>query len=282
MAQPVKASQLHEEPINALFYGGVGVGKTHLLRSLGPDGAIVSTGEGLATLHGLNDAESPDIFQVRESPIDAKTGIFKEAKGFDDVTVVLDEIIAGKHGRYTKIALDDATFFSKLARNKAVEMNMQTNKSKTLSEARSTGVLNMSVQDYGAEMNVIDWFLFTYIPIFREHGIHFFLIAHEKISYNKPERIGDPATIRSIGPAFTGQSFVDQVTAYFDLVWHVTRRSRLDKGKPVIESAYRTETNGIITAKTRYRGAFKDVIVNPTIPEIIALCHSGNTPTNQA
>lgn len=271
-----KADELEFDCVIMTAYGPIGSGKTFFGASGGKGSIIISVGEGLATLQSpsyrARFIEYPDVIIVRESPIDVKTGIFKQATGFDEVTDAFD--IAIKAG-YTSITLDDATFFSRLAKNLAIELNSAGGKSQTLNTARETGHVDLVIQDFGREITLIDGFLSTYIPIFRANKINFIMLAHERKEFEKVKdekgriKVGERGELVKVYPAFTGQTFPEAVTSYFDEVWNFRTESRLVKGVKTITSHAKTSPDVVITTKTRYGGLFNPTEINPTIPDVV-------------
>lgn len=236
------------ESVTCLFYGGAGTGKTDFCGSIGNRGLFINTGAGTETIKQRYDC---DIIDISEE-VDPKTGIFKEAKAFDMVTEVIDWAFTQE--KYKVIALDDATYFNRFARNRALEITKQHKGSQSLDISRKEGVITMAIGDFGVEMSAVEWFLSTYIPQFKSRGIHFILTAHERLFYNKASKPGEVATVRKTCPAFTGQSFPDTIPGFFDIVWRFEAAGGGDRIK------YRALTAGDedTTAKTRYRDIFAE------------------------
>jgi hypothetical protein len=252
LPEPIRANDVpDEESVLLLLYGASGCGKTRFCISGGDRTLIINTGNGLATL-GSPDVKklgNPLIVNVFEE-YDPKTGIFKTAKAFDMVCDILDKYITDPN--IDTICIDDATFLNKLANNKALEINNAESKSKSLLASSKHGLIMMAVQDWGTQMNIIDWFLATYTPQFKKAGKHFILTAHERLTFKKGEKIGDAPELIKVTPGFVGQTFPDNVPAYFDWVWHAESVS----GGESIRYRFRTVGDETLIAKTRQGGVF--------------------------
>lgn len=254
-----------------LFYGPAKSGKTDLIGSVGSSGLIINTGQGIDTLKSpsfkARQLKSgygfPDVLDVIEK-IDPSTGIFAKAEAFDMVTDMMDWGLS--QPKYKTIIIDDATFLNRLARNKAIELNDMGNKSKSLDASRRVGMLIMAIQDFGTEMGIIEWFLGTYIPLFKQAGKHLVLTAHDRIIWNPPDKKSGEQTIKKVIPAFTGKSFPDNIAGFFDFVWHTGTVGAADQMK------YRFETKGneLLTAGDRWGGVFDAIEYNLRFPDILA------------
>lgn len=259
-----------------LLWGPAKSGKTEFCGSVGEGGLIINTGQGVQTLASpgfkVRNPSSIDIVDVAEE-VDEKTGIFKTAEGFNRVCELVDWALL--EPKYKTICIDDATFFTRLARNRALEINDAMGKSKSLSQSRAQGIMMMAVQDFGTEMGAIEWFLGTYIPLFKKAKKNFILTAHERHFFNKPEGIGAPRTIRKTVPAFTGEAFPDTVSAFFDLVWHFKNTG---SGEGIHYRVY-TKGNEEDPSGDRYSGLFNVIEENLNWPKTIERIKAGKLIT---
>jgi hypothetical protein len=266
------------ESITLLLYGASGKGKTRFLGTAGDDTLIIETGAGLETLLSpdfkAKFKSNPKIAFVEEE-IDPKTGIFKSADAFDKVTDLLDLALADP--TIKTVAVDDATFLQYFANNKALDINKDTNRSKTIDQARKIGIPLMAIQDFGTQMKIIEWFLATYIPQFKRAGKNFILTAHERLTFEKGDKVGDLATISKITPGFIGQSFPDTVPAFFDWVW----RAESVSGGESIKYRFRTVGDEKLIAKTRHAGVFKALDDDCNWQSLIARFHKAYENSTQ-
>lgn len=245
------------ESVVMLAYGAAGTGKTQFCGTA-EKALLINTGSGVETILGQSKVKIIDVSEI----VDEKSGIFKSALAFDKVCEIIDW---GLTQDFQTIIVDDATFLIKFARNRALEINADTGKSQSLATSRAQGISMMAIQDFGTEMGVIEWFLATYVPLFKAAKRNFILTAHERYFYGKKEKPSDPPTIRKTVPAFTGQAFPDTIPAFFDLVWRFKTVGSMDGVK------YRAYTAGSEdeAGKSRYKGIFKSIEENPTFPDVL-------------
>lgn len=278
---PVQFQVLDEikpwESVIMLYYGGSGVGKSVFVGTAGPRTLIINIGNGITPLlsgwarkkyysQGL-----PIVATIGEEK-DRKTGFFVAADAFDKVKTAIDWAMDKFPDRFDTIAVDDATALKAFAMNKGLELNEDFMRSKTAAQAKTEknyGAFVPAVQDYGAEMELIDNFVADTVKFCREEKKHFLLTAHERFTY-KPlkdqsgKKIGEE--IDKTRPGFTGRTFPDEITAHFDLVW---RAEAIRTGGGVIYRA-QTEDRMNIKAKTRYPEVFKDPEQFPNFLNIVA------------
>lgn len=246
------------ESISLLLYGKSGSGKTRLAGTLGDRTLYISCGEGEETLKSVEfkrfHKSNPILLDPHETLNDA--GIPDNAIALDTICTLIDEYLLKHSEHFDSIVIDDLTFLRKFAMFKALDINQALGKSKTKKEILERfDVIIPAVQDYGVEMNIIEWFISTYVQITKAAKKHFIVLAHEKIFYDKPKTIGEAGGVRKVGIAITGQAFPDTIPLLFDEVWHT---ETIGGGETTV---YRVRTQGdeIITAKSRHGGTF-----NPT------------------
>lgn len=268
---PVEFQRLDEIPahesITMLLYGGSGTGKTVFVGSAGPRTLIINIGDGIITLQSawakakFYREGMPIIATIREER-DPATGMFKAADAFDKVKKSIEWGMDNFTDQFDTIAVDDATQLRAFAMNKGLEINEDFDRSKTLAKGKVAGGFVPAVQDFGAEMDLIEDFVATTISFCKEEKKHFILTAHErhifkKVRDNTGRVIGDE--IDKIRPGFTGKTFPDDITMYFDLVWNV---ESVRTGQGTIYRAY-TEDAMVRKAKSRYPKVFQPVEVWP-------------------
>jgi hypothetical protein len=268
---PVEFKTLDEMPahesVTMLYYGGSGTGKTMFVGSAGPRTLIINIGDGLTTIQSEFARKAfykngfPIVATIREK-IDPKTGLFEAADAFDQVKNSIEWAMDHFADRFDTIAVDDATQLRSFAMNKGLELNDEWDRSKTLAKGKVQGGYILAVQDYGAEMDLIEKFVAQTISFCKNEKKHFILTAHErhifkKVRDNTGKVIGEE--IDKIRPGFTGKTFPDDITNYFDLVW------RAEAVRAGGKSVYRcnTEDTAQIKAKSRYPGLFKNPEVWP-------------------
>lgn len=250
------------ESVVQLIYGPAGVGKTEYCGTAGSRAGIINCGLGLVTLQSPGFKKrhpnvNPEIETIVEEAIP------DEATAFDEVCDKADLLLDNKD--VDTFIVDDVTALRRFAMNKALEINQSTKKSDSLNKSRKLRAQIIAVQDYGIEMDLIAKFVITYIGICKEKKKNFILVAHERVSYNKPSQIGAPPTVNSIRPGFTGQTFPDEITGHFDLVWHFENQGA---GERVLYKA-RTVGDSNLVAKTRWGGLFPVLIDNPNFQDVV-------------
>ena len=254
--------------ITMFGYGASGTGKTFFAGTIGSDGLIISVGDGHNTLASPTFQNliknPPKIIKVKET-YNKETGIFDSAQAFDEVSDIMDWAIDS--GKFKTICVDEMTALQKVARNKALEVNLASGKSQSLSTSKRYGYILAAIQDYGAEMSMIEQFIATYTSVCNAKMINLILLGHERYVFKKlGDKIGDPEVLDKIRLGITGKTFPDTIPNAFDLVW---RFEVLDANpKPIFRA--RTVGNDSLIAKTRWGGLFEQYVKSPNFLEIEA------------
>lgn len=245
-----------------LVYGPSGSGKTEYCGTAGSRAGIVNCGLGIVTLQSKGfKSRHPNVNPIVETVIEE--AIPDKAEGFDKVCDLADKFLDDPE--IDTLIIDDVTALRRFALNKGLEINQSTGKSQSLGTSRAKEAIIIAVQDYGIEMSLVEQFVITYAGLCREKNKHFLLIAHERVTYNKPAQIGGVATVNSIRPGFTGQTFPDSVTGHFDLVWHMECQGSGDR---ILYKA-RTAGDSALVAKTRWSGLFPVLVDNPNFLKVV-------------
>ena len=275
---PVQFEMLDETPdyesVTMLAYGGSGTGKTMLVGSAGPRTLIVNIGDGLTTIKGpfckkkFYSQGMPIIATIHEER-DPETLFFKSADAFQKVQKSIEWAMDKFPDRFDTIAVDDATQLRAFAFNLGLELNKEFDRSKTLQKGKEVGGFIPAVQDFGAEMDLIENFVAETISFCKDEKKHFILTAHErhifkKVRDNSGKVVGEE--LDKIRPGFTGKTFPDDITNYFDLVWNL---EAIRTGQGAVFRA-NTIDGAKIKAKSRYPGVFKDVEPWPDFQKILA------------
>ncbi len=279
-AAPVVFQTLDEmkphESVTLLLYGGSATGKTWFVATAGPRTLIINIGDGLATIQSqvvkkkFYQDGMPIVATIHEER-DPTTGMFLTATALDQVMRAIDWAMDKFPDRFDTIAVDDATQLRSFAMNKGLELNQDFDRSKTLEKARKEknfGAFVPAIQDYGAEMDLIELFIAETMTLCKKEKKHFILTAHERHTY-KPmkdmsgKKIGEE--LDKIRPGFTGKTFPDDITNYFDLVW---RMEALQTGQGPVHRAQTADSKGI-KAKSRYPGVFSALETYPNFLSIV-------------
>lgn len=274
---PVEFMTLDEMPasdsVTMLYYGGSGTGKTMFVGSCGPRTLLINIGNGLTTIQSDFAKKKWDtgkmIVATIHEEMDRATGLFKAADAFDKVKNSIEWAMDNFADRFDTIAVDDATQLRAFAMNKGLELNEDFQRSKTLAQGKKKGGYILAVQDYGAEMDLIDKFVAETVSFCKSERKHFILTAHERHIFKK---VRDPSgkvtgeELDRIRPGFTGKTFPDDITNYFDLVW---RAEVVRSGSEGVHRAY-TNDSKTIKAKSRYPGVFSNPEIWPEWGKLMA------------
>lgn len=254
------------EPTKGILFGGAGSGKTWTAGTCGDRCLYLNVGDGILTL------KSP-LFQQK---VGAKPIIWPKSQEdwykipdlekFDATCEAIEWFIDHKRQDIDFIVLDDASVFNYLAHLKGLQLSNEYNRSKTLDKYKKSesGIFLPGIQDFGAEIKMVEWFVSYHLGLFAQHGINFWMLAHERRSFTKKlNKDGEPiagveSDLKDIKPGFTGQTFPDNIVRYFDFVWYMEN---------VSAGVYRAKTQGddVIKAKTRFNGVFKYIEKNPNL-----------------
>lgn len=250
-----------------LIYGANGTGKTALCGTAGDRALFINIGQGIKTLqspwfkskYGYN----PIVVSINEE-FDAH-GIFKTATLYDRICDAIDDGITNFSDQFDYIIIDDASALNMAAMHKGLEFNKSSRKSQTLDEIRRLGIMFAAVQDYQAEMNLVEQFIIGTINLCKQHNKHFVLTAHTRETFVKGDKIGELPKLHSIRPGFTGQTFPDSIPAEFDNVFFM---ECVGGGS---NRVYRATTEGHekLIAKSRWGGVFKTTEPNPNLQELV-------------
>lgn len=244
-----------------LVYGPSKAGKTYFAGTAGARTLFINVGDGLETL--LSPAftnKYPDSAKMITVDVSDSESV---ADAFDKTCMAIDQALSKFPDQFDTVVLDEATAFRKFALNKAMDLNSaQRTTSKRAS--RTDTFVKAEVGDYGVEMDMIEWFLGTYIPLFKKEKKNFLMLAHDRQIYGKPPRIGEEAPLIKIVPGFTGKTFPDKVPAYFDDVWRMEVAGGVNK-----EYRLRTAGDDVKLSGSRHGGIFKDKEPNPNFLEML-------------
>lgn len=249
-----------------LYYGASGSGKTYFAGTAGGRTLFVNSGDGMETLLSpaftsrYPEAKQMIVVDVREyNPKSTE-------QAFDIVTKAVNHALNNFADQFDNIVMDEATAFRRFAINKAMQLNTAMRVNQSGRGDRLKEFAKPDIGDYGTEMQMIEWFLGQYIPLFKERGKNFIMLAHERQIYGKPAKIGDEAPLKRVVPGFTGKTFPDVVPAYFDDVW---RAEVIGSGT---NKVYRARTAGstIELGKSRHGGVFGTVEPDPNFLKLLA------------
>jgi hypothetical protein len=267
---PVVFKRLHTyKPGEAwilMYYAQSKAGKTFFAGTAGPRTLYINIGDGIETLMApafttrYPDAKDMIIVDIRETN---PQGV---AEAFDRVCDAIDYALANFPDKFDTVVLDEATAFRKYAMNKATELNTEARTRGAARAKRTEDFVKPDIGDYGTEMQMIEWFLGTYIPKFKEVNKNFIMLAHERQVFAKPGKIGDEPVLKKIQPGFTGKTFPDTVPAYFDDVWH---GEVVGGGNNVVYRARTAGDEGEVGG-SRHGGIFSIVEPDPNFLKMLA------------
>lgn len=239
------------DPTIACFYGPIGSGKSHFLMTGGDDMVILAPPNRLTTLKALQRLKLSDpIVEIMHRDAD-----ISKANSFDKYSDVMDSYLDDPKKRPRTIAIDELDHLRKGALIKALHVNNEGGKSLSLKNALkkggvSEGLAFAAIQDFGAEMSLIEQFISYYAETCANLGVNFIVNAHERFTYTKGADKQD--ILSRISPGFTGKTFPDDVIGVFDLVWRFTRTVQSGKSVTYMD----TIGNSQIRAKNCFTGKF--------------------------
>jgi hypothetical protein len=274
------------DSVSILGYGGSGTGKTWFAATAGTRTLFINNGNGIATIKSKKFRDrypntNPIVF-TPEVPIltDPTRSINSIRNG---INKALDEF--GKD--FDTIVVDDSTQLRDSVMCEALKFNQDTNRSKTLTDLVTRGYKYQipAVQDYGTEMEFISgWMNELVNDIGKREKKHIIVLAHERMTWDKPKNIGEQPKLIRITPSFTGvDRNPDYISGLFDNVWHFETKGGGDRTFYNI----RTEGDENLTAKTRNGGLFnvieKAEANKPLIdfPEVVRRIKESDNSTNK-
>jgi hypothetical protein len=252
-----------------LYYGESGSGKTFFCGTAGPRTLYINIGHGIETLLApaftmrYPDAKKMMVIDLTEK-FDA-SGALIAAEAFDLITDVIDWGFAKIPNDWDTCVIDDATFMRQAAMNKALIKNASIRVDPTKRTVSLDQFTVPEIQDYGREMQMIEWFLRTYVPKFKALKKNLIMTAHERKIYGKPPKIGEPAPLIKTVAGFTGKTFPDQIPGYFDDVFH----AEVVGGDSNAVYRARTAGNENMTGKARHGGIFQVVEPDPNFQRFL-------------
>ena len=256
---------LSDQPISktiaALWYGPAGSGKTWASGTYGERTLFIDLEHGLTTL------QSPKFQRLYPgNPLVIKIN-GQDANAYDQLCDTIDFVFEDEatRNRFDVLVIDSVSALRVLTIRKGVEVAEDLKKSDTNAKYKKTGVLSPQVQDWGEEMNVMLQFMGDVVEKSKIYEKHLIIIAHERHTYGKAPKIGEPQPLLNIRPGFTGKTFPNDITRIFDIVWYFTGAGKGDR------RIYQALTAGdeIKVAKTRYNGIFKEEETNVNLRDII-------------
>lgn len=249
-----------------MVYGPSKTGKTFYAGTAGPRTLFINIGDGIETLESpLFKSKYPASREMITVEIQ-KMELKSVDEAFDTICNVVDHALAKFPETFDTIVLDEATALRKYALNKAMTLNTQARTQGSRRGNRTDEYVKAELGDFGVEMDMIEWFLGTYIPIFKERKKHFLMLAHERQIYGKPAKQGDEPILQRVVPGFTGKTFPDKVPAFFDDVFH--SKVKMDASS---NAYYSLETAGSekMMAGVRHNGIFDTIEPNPNFQNFL-------------
>lgn len=254
-----------DDPILMLLYGGSGTGKTHFAGTFGDRTLIINLTGGIKTLNAPKFTEIYGKFNGIVATITEGNDLSKQAPTvINQINDTIDEMLM-KHGDdFDTIVIDDCANLRVAAMNLALQINYDLDKSKSLLHTRKYGMPVVAIQDFGQEMNIINWFMQTLVETCRAHKKNLVVLAHERVEHGKAPGVGAQQPVVKIRPMFTGVN--TDVGAFFDYVWYLAAEG---SGSQMKVTA-RTIQTEIIEAKSREGGLFPERYFNPNYPEMLS------------
>lgn len=238
-----------KEPSIACHYGPIGSGKSHFTAV--SSAVIFTPSNRISTYRSLQrlGVANPEL-EIMYRDFDVSV-----AKSYDTYCDKMDYYLELPPDKLPEfIVIDELDHLRRGAMVKALHINNVDGKSTSLKKAKSgisEGLVMAAIQDYGAEMSLIEQFVCNYAEQCASLGVSFIVNAHERFTYIKGADKQD--VLARIGPGFTGKTFPDDVIAVFDNVWRFVRTKSAGKSFTKID----TIGNSQIRAKCCFTGIFK-------------------------
>lgn len=262
--------------LSAIVYGKKGCGKTSFAASGGDRTVFIYPGAAISGAKTLRSpwfreeiGANPFVVELHEDL--NKERMPKKATLFDQITKAMDWWLNNRIDDWDTMVIDDIANSRKAAMFKGFEINQMAGLSTAMSRTETHGIPMPGIQDFGQEMNIMQWFVESYIEILEEAGKNFLVLAHERYTFSKPKDsrgnviIGDKDIIDGIRPAFVGRTMPDDITTNFDEVWHLEKIGTGDSGVVKLD-CYGDKQ---ILANTRHAGVFKPFEPNPNFKEMM-------------
>lgn len=262
--------------LSAIVYGKKGCGKTSFAASGGDRTVFIYPGAGISGAKTLRSpwfkeeiGTNPFVVELHEDLNEKRMP--KKATLFDQITRAIDWWLKNRIDDWDTMVIDDVANTRRAAMFKGFEINQGAGLSQGKSRTETYAIPMPGIQDFGQEMNVMQWFVESYIEILEEARKNFLVLVHERYTFSKPKDskgnviIGDKDTIDSVRPAFVGRTMPDDITTNFDEVWHLEKIGTGDSGIVKLDCY----GDGQILANTRHAGVFKPFEPNPNFAEMM-------------
>ncbi len=256
-----------------MLYGAAGTGKTFWAAGAGDDWIVLTDRNGIITLKSklFKDKVGTDPFIVELHPDDSPT----MPKMFDTLRNQIDGLLApATKNDWSGIIIDDINSTRIAARNKAIELNGISGKSKTSGNAQSgkfKDIIIPTIADFGTEMGLVESFLRQLTDGLRSEGKNCIVCAHERL-YRKE----GTNNITAVKPLFTGTDTPDAMPGIFDMLWYI----RTVGSGANVKREFVTESEGGIMAKTRWGGLFKNPERDVTAKQVFSRIHAWQTSSS--
>ena len=237
--------------VQMMLYGGSGRGKSFWSAGAGSDWVFMTDRNGVLTLKSklFKEKVGTDPFLIELKPDESPT----RPTLFDSIRNQVDMLLAPEtKNDFRGIIIDDINTTRIGARNKAIDLNGASGRSKTAVNAASgkfKDILIPTMSDFGTEMGLVESFLRQLTAGLRDEGKHSIVCAHERLYRNK-----DSNTIVAVKPLFTGADTPDAMPGIFDLVWYI----RTVGAGANVKREFVTDDEGGVMAKSRLGGLFKN------------------------
>ena len=263
--------------LSAIIYSLKGAGKTWFAGTAGDRTVFFTIGSSITGLKTLRSPlfrekveSNPFVEEIHEKL--NKKRVPEKATAFDNLCRRIDWWTENRLDDFDTVVIDDCTNTKRSALYKGFEINAAASLSKGWEKLQEHGIPMPGVQDFGQEMNLMQWLMETYIEILLGLGKNFLVLAHERYTFSKPKDsqnrviVGDKDIVDKIRPAFTGRTMPDDITVNFDEVWHMTK---IGTGNAAVHKLDCYGDNQIL-ASTRHGGIFKPTELNPNFKEMMS------------
>jgi hypothetical protein len=245
--------------IIAAVLGDSGAGKT-FFAGTAPNPAFLDVDQNIGTLKSKKFREAfpeIDVGSIRlAQPINPvnKDGMFTSTHAFFDAVEQLNDW--AEDPSISTIVIDSLTSLSHLAQQHALELNARERRSETWSKAQVHKAYLMTIQDFGAEMSLIEQVL----AHLRNWPKHILVLCHTRPEYNSA------GGLVAVDPLITGSAARKSFGRWFNEVWYLDVRGLRDRRKRVMV----TESDHLIKGLKTTLGLPRE-IEDPSFPKILKI-----------
>jgi hypothetical protein len=253
-------------PTTIVVYGDPGVGKSEFLASTNTERSLLVTdGNGARTFFNKRVKSMYPNFNPHVIQVD--TGLTPQEK--QKAWIQFRDGIGNwfkpdKINEWDWILIDDCSILQLWAIVRALTINSEMGRSKSLSYFLKTGDMIPTIADYGTEISLMELMGVDLIGECIKNNKHCVIAAHEKRFFSKNKETKEDE-LKAIEPNFTGRQAPKHLVGRFDFIFRLTR---IGKGTNSYVQ-FQCHPDGIVLAKDRDAvfGTFEKNLTIKTVME---------------